>query len=164
MRSTPVRLPARLGRRASVDVSADLSLSRHPGDRAAADLTRPPHRLDGARRLLPEDGSSALDRLAELAARLLGAPQSQVSLLTDVQVVAAGGGLPPGAVGSTGPLRDSLCTVTAAGTDALVVTDARADVRVRNLPPVTSGQVGAYLGIPLAGLSGRVIGALCVFG
>jgi serine phosphatase RsbU (regulator of sigma subunit)/PAS domain-containing protein len=147
-----------------VDVSADLSLSGHPGDRATAQLTREPDRLDEARRLLPEDGSSALDRLAELAARLLGAPQSQVSLLTDVQVVAAGAGLPPGSVGSTGPLSDSLCTVTAAGTDALVITDARADVRVRDLPPVTSGQVGAYLGIPLAGISGRVIGALCVFG
>jgi GAF domain-containing protein len=131
-----------------VDASADLSLSGHPGDRAAADLTREPDRLDEARRLLPEGGSSALDRLAELAARLLRAPQSQVSLLTDVQVVAAGAGLPPGSVGSTGPLSDSLCTVTAAGTDALVITDARADERVRDLPPVTSGQVGAYLGIP----------------
>jgi serine phosphatase RsbU (regulator of sigma subunit)/PAS domain-containing protein len=147
-----------------VDVSADLSLSGHPGARAAAQLTREPDRLDEARRLLPEGGSSALDRLAELAARLLGAPQSQVSLLTDVQVVAAGAGLPPGSVGSTGPLSDSLCTATATGSDALVITDARADVRVRDLPPVTSGQVGAYLGIPLAGIGGRVIGALCVFG
>ena len=31
-------------------------------------------------------------------------------------------------------------------------------------PPVTSGQVGAYLGTPLTGTSGQVIGALCVFG
>jgi serine phosphatase RsbU (regulator of sigma subunit)/PAS domain-containing protein len=149
-----------------VDLSAHLSLPGRlrPGQRAAAALTREPDRVDEAHRLLPEGGSSPLDRLAELAARLLGAPQSQVSLLTDVQVVAAGGGLPPGAIGATGALSDSLCTVTAAGTGALVITDARADERVRDLPPVTSGQVGAYLGIPLTGMSGRVIGALCVFG
>ena len=106
----------------------------------------------------------ALDRLAELAARLLGTDHSQISLLTDVQVVAAGGGLPPGSVDATSPLEESLCTVTAAGSGVLVVTDARADARVRDLPPVTSGQVGAYLGTPLTAMSGRVIGALCVFG
>ena len=49
---------------------------------------------------------------------------------------------------ATSPLEESLCTVTAAGSGALVVRDARADARVRDLPPVTSGQVGAYLGTP----------------
>ncbi|HVD28119.1 MAG TPA: SpoIIE family protein phosphatase, partial [Mycobacteriales bacterium] len=38
------------------------------------------------------------------------------------------------------------------------------DERVRDLPPVATGQVGAYLGVPLRGGGGRVIGALCVFG
>jgi serine phosphatase RsbU (regulator of sigma subunit)/PAS domain-containing protein len=149
-----------------VDVFADLSLGRslHPGERAAAELTRDPARLDEARRLLPQDrGTHALDRLAELAARVLGAPHSQVSMLTDVQVVAAGGGLPPGTIGSEGPLSESLCTVTAAGRSALAVTDARTDERVRTLPPVVTGQVGAYLGMPLIAPSGLVVGALCVF-
>jgi PAS domain S-box-containing protein len=45
-----------------------------------------------------------------------------------------------------------------------VVRDAPADDRVRDLPPVTSGKVGAYLGTPLTAMSGRVVGALCVFG
>jgi PAS domain S-box-containing protein len=138
---------------------------RHLGERSAAEMRRDDHRLDDARRLRPrQPGTSGLSRLADLAARLLGAPASQVSLLTDVQLVAAGSGLPPGTVGSEGPLEDSLCTVTAAGAGALVVTDARSDDRVRDLPPVSSGQVGAYLGIPLTAHSGRVIGALCVFG
>jgi len=124
-----------------------------------------PARLDEARRLLPLDGGTTpLDRLAELAARLLGTPQSQVSLLTDVQTVVAGGGLPAGSIGAESPLDDSLCTVTAAGDGVLVVSDARADDRVRGLPPVTSGQVGSYLGAPLTGRAGLVIGALCVFG
>ncbi|TQN40815.1 PAS domain S-box-containing protein [Blastococcus colisei] len=109
-------------------------------------------------------GSNALDRLTELAGRLLGTPGSQISLLTDVQVVAAGAGLPPGSVGGESPLETSLCTVTATGAASLVVPDARADDRVRDLPPVASGQVGAYLGTPLTTSGGLVIGALCVFG
>jgi PAS domain S-box-containing protein len=129
------------------------------------DVSADPARLDEARRLLPLDGgTNPLDRLAELAARLLRAPQSQVSLLTDVQTVVAGGGLDPGFVGSESPLSESLCTVTAAGGDVLVIDDARTDERVRDLPPVTSGQVGSYLGAPLTGRADRVIGALCVFG
>ena len=55
---------------------------------------------------VPGDASTGLDRLAMLAARLLGAPSGQISLLTDVQLVAGGAGLPPGAVGSESPLAD----------------------------------------------------------
>ncbi|MCW2532719.1 MAG: putative sensor protein [Blastococcus sp.] len=139
--------------------------SGHLGERSAMELRRDPDRLDDARRLRPgRPGTLALDRLAELASRLLGTPAGQVSVLTDVQLVAAGTGLAPGAVGSEGPLEDSLCTVTAAGTGALVVADAWADERVRDLPPVASRQIGAYLGIPLTGHAGTAIGALCVFG
>jgi serine phosphatase RsbU (regulator of sigma subunit)/PAS domain-containing protein len=149
-----------------VDVTPDRTVDGHAlGDRSATALRGDPERLEEARRLLPPaGGSTALDRLAELAARLLGTDHSQISLLTDVQVVAAGGGLPPGSVDATSPLEESLCTVTAAGSGVLVVRDARADARVRDLPPVTSGRVGAYLGTPLTAMSGRVIGALCVFG
>ena len=139
--------------------------SPHPGERSAHQLRRDAQRVEDARRLLPPpNGTVGLDRLADLAARLLGTSASQVSLLTDVQIVAAGSGLAPGTVGSEGLLEDSLCTVTAAGTGPLVVPDAVTDERVRDLPPVSSRQVGAYLGIPLIGHSGAVVGALCVFG
>jgi serine phosphatase RsbU (regulator of sigma subunit)/PAS domain-containing protein len=150
-----------------VDETADRTVLAYQdlGTRSAAELRRDPDRLDDARRLWPRGADTAgPDRLAELAARLLGTEASQVSLLSDVQVVAAGVGLPPGVVGGESPLADSLCTVTAAGDGALVVSDARTDERVRELPPVTSGQVGSYLGVPLTGHGGRAIGALCVFG
>ncbi|SFF26259.1 SpoIIE family protein phosphatase [Blastococcus tunisiensis] len=150
-----------------MDRTADRTLAGYPesGARAAAELRRDPARSDEARRLRPATrGSNALDRLSELAGRLLGTPGTQISLLTDVQLVAAGAGLPAGVVGSEGPLEESLCTVTAAGTGPLVVADARTDDRVRELPPVTSGQVGAYLGTPLTTSGGLPIGALCVFG
>jgi PAS domain S-box-containing protein len=149
-----------------VDLSAHSSIT--PGrsqDDAADRLGSDAVRVHETRRLLSQDdGTTPLDRLSELAARLLHAPSSQVSLLTDVQVVAAGDGLAPGSVGRRGPLVDSLCTVTAAGAGVLVVPDARADERVRDLPPVTSGQVGSYLGAPLIGRDGVVVGALCVHG
>ena len=135
------------------------------GVESAAVLRLSTRRRDAARRLVTSgDGSAGLDRLAELAARLLGAPSAQVSLLTGVQVVAGGSGLPPGTVDSESPLEESLCTVTAARREPLVITDAGGEDQFRDFPPVRSGEVGAYLGVPLRGDDGEVVGALCVFG
>ncbi len=118
----------------------------------------------GGRRVASGRASTdALNRIAALAAHLMRTSASQVSLLTDVQTIAGGAGLEPSAVGSQGPLEDSLCTVTADLGGPLVVSDAAGDDRVRSLPPVTSGAVGSYLGVPLSGRDGRPFGALCVF-
>ncbi|MDQ1663752.1 MAG: hypothetical protein QOJ68_3732 [Blastococcus sp.] len=131
---------------------------------AATALRADRARVSQARRLLPRDGEgAALDRLATLASHLLGTAASQVSLLEDVQIVAGGSGLADDAVGAVSPLEESLCTVTAAGSGPLVLDDAPADPRVGDLPPVTSGAVGSYLGMPLTGNSGATIGVLCVF-
>ena len=122
-----------------------------------------PARLRSARRLrYASHDHPALNRLSALASQVLRAPHAQVSLLTEVQTVAAATGLPPGYAGSQGPLGDSLCTVTAASGGPLVLGDATADARVADLPPVRSGAVVAYLGVPLV-TRGTVVGALCVF-
>jgi PAS domain S-box-containing protein len=124
-----------------------------------------PHRVVAARRLESGlEGSAVLDRLCALAARLLSAGSAQVSLLTDVQVVAGGVGLGADAVrdGST-PRADSLCTVAAGSGLPLVVPDARQDARVRDLPPVVGGAVGTYLGVPLTDGHGYVAGVFCVY-
>jgi PAS domain S-box-containing protein len=105
----------------------------------------------------------ALDRLADLARRLLGAQSAQVSLLTDVQTVLGGAGLGPGVIGAPSDLSDSLCTVTVAGGGPLAVQDAPRDVRVAHLPPVSNGVVRSYLGVPLVTPRGEAVGALCVF-
>ncbi|MDP5181033.1 SpoIIE family protein phosphatase [Blastococcus sp. BMG 814] len=133
------------------------------GARSAAELRLDPTRVAAARRILPTGDRAGLDRLAQLAARLLGTSGSQVSLLVDVQHVAAGTGA--AAVGTTGPLEESLCTITASlpAGEALVVPDARSDERVRDLPPVRSGTVGSYLGTVLTDPTGAPVGALCVF-
>jgi PAS domain S-box-containing protein len=109
-------------------------------------------------------GNEVLDRLSGLAARLLNAGSAQVSLLTDVQVVAGGVGLGALAV-SQGPTprAESLCTVTASSARPLVVEDAPHDVRVEGLPPVLVGAVGSYLGVPLSDGNGLVVGAFCVY-
>ncbi len=121
-------------------------------------------RAAAARRLATAAaGNPELNRLADLAARLLGSASGQVSVISDVQSVVGGAGAAEPTVGSEGAAQDSLCTVTVAGGHPLVVTDAPSDVRVSSLPPVTSGTVGAYLGVPLVTGDGHTIGALCVF-
>ena len=134
-------------------------------DAAAAALRADPRRVREARRLRPPaETAAALDRLAELAVRLLGVTSAQVSLLGVDQLVAGAAGKAVGSNDSTGPLEESLCTVTAVtGDAALVVEDARTDERVRHLPPVASGDVGAYLGTPLTTDEGVVVGVLCVY-
>ena len=133
-------------------------------DPAPDQATEPQGSVTSARRLRPGvAGSPALDRVAGLAARLLTTSAAQVSLLTDVQTVAAGFGLPAGVVGSESALAQSLCTVTATSGNPLVVTDAPTDDRVSGLAPVTSGEVGSYLGVPLVADDGHTVGALCVF-
>ncbi|MCW2621316.1 MAG: putative sensor protein [Frankiales bacterium] len=127
--------------------------------------SRPGGAEQAALRLLAAGTANpGLDRLVGLAARLLAATSAQVSLLTSVQTVAAAHGLPTGTVGSTGPLDQSLCTVTASLGAPLVVSDSLADTRVNHLPPVTSGALGSYLGVPLRTASADTVGALCVFG
>ncbi len=120
---------------------------------------------DAVVRLLRTAGQSPeLDRLTDLAARLVGAPSAQVSLLTDVQTIAAGSGLAESVNGSRAPLGDSLCTVASGLGGPLVIGDAANDDRVAHLPPVRSGAVGAYLGVPLTNSSDQMLGVLCVFG
>ncbi|RFU19159.1 SpoIIE family protein phosphatase [Geodermatophilus marinus] len=132
--------------------------------RAAETLRDDIARTRAARRLrLPEGGDGGLDRLVELATRLLAAEAGQISLLDDVQTVAGAAGLPVEDASEGSPLEDSLCTVTAAHGRPLAVPDARADDRVAGLPPVASGAIRAYLGVPLENGDGHTVGVLCVF-
>ena len=93
-------------------------------------------RASTARRLVPDYGTStSLNRLAELAANLLGAPAAQISLLSDVQYVAGGYGLADGAVGAESPLEQSLCMVT--GGSELTRSSAAASLTLSGARPAT---------------------------
>jgi PAS domain S-box-containing protein len=87
---------------------------------------------------------TALDRLADLAARLLGTRSARLYLPGD------------------DAWAESLAAVAAAGSGPLVAGDARTDARVAHLPAVTSGAVGAYLAVPLTAADGRLRGVLAV--
>ncbi|WP_222928345.1 SpoIIE family protein phosphatase [Cellulomonas telluris] len=95
----------------------------------------------------------ALTRLTQLAARLLGAPAAHLALLDAADHVA-------GVESLAGP--DDLCAATAEAGAAVVAPDATLDPRLASSASVLDGTVGAYLGVPLLGRGGRVLGALCV--
>ena len=101
----------------------------------------------------------ALDRLADLARRLLGTAAAQVRLVPD-----AGARLAPGA--RTGTLGDGgcdgLCALTASTGSVLALPDASLDPRSAGLPAVRAGAVRSYLGVPLVPEGGTPVGALCV--
>ena len=116
-----------------------------------------PSGLDGRGGTAP-----GLERLAALAARLLGAGSARVVLLGDVQTLVGAAGPQPGEEGEE-PLVQRLCTRTAASGAPLAVADLAADERVPGPAPVAARTVASYLGVPLSGRDGHVVGALCVF-
>ena len=121
-----------------------------------------PERLRAVRRLLRTRAPEGLDRLTGLAAMLLRAPRSQVSLIADTQYIASAVGLADEELAPS-PAAESLCTVTVELGGPLAVADAALDDRVSSLPPVSAGGVRAYLGVPLVDRAGLVLGALCVY-
>jgi serine phosphatase RsbU (regulator of sigma subunit)/PAS domain-containing protein len=131
-------------------------------DAAAQELQADRPRVRAARRLRLKDVSASLDRLTELAARLVGAPVAQLSLIDDVHVVVAAVGMPAEVIGAEMPLQSTACAVAAADRAPFAVPDARSDHRLADLPPVAAGVVGSYLGVPLLDSEGRVVGVLCV--
>ncbi len=141
--------PSRTGPVASTRAAAEVLQADVPRTRAA-------------RRLRLRDANVVLDRLGELAARLLGAPLAQISLLDDVEVVVAGTGLPPGTVGRESPLEATACAVPAAEGAPVVVPDVRDEPRAADLPQVRAGIVAAYLGVPMVDSEGFTVGVLCV--
>jgi PAS domain S-box-containing protein len=123
-----------------------------------------PHRIASARRLLLEvRGHAAFDRLSGLAARLVGAGHAKVTLFAEEDQVVGGFGLPDGVVGGPALLTGALSAIVVREQAPLAITEAQADVRVADLPAVTSGQVSSYLGVPLVSASGHAVGALAVY-
>jgi PAS domain S-box-containing protein len=128
-------------------------------------LLADPGRLAALRRanLLDTAAEEAFDRLARLAARLLGAPIALVTLVDrDRQFLKACLGLPePWASARQLPLSHSLCQRLLVTGQPLVIGDAHQDPLAHGNKAVSEFGVAAYLGIPLR-LAGQVLGSLCV--
>jgi two-component system cell cycle sensor histidine kinase/response regulator CckA len=92
----------------------------------------------------------ALDRVARLACRSMGAWQGLVTLVdADALVVVAAHGEGPFEVGERCPLPVTLCQHVVEHGEAMLVRDARADARFSRFPEVVEQGVVGYAGVPL---------------
>lgn len=111
---------------------------------------------------LPDPWEEPLDRVARLAAMVLGTPTAFV-ILDDGRVF-CGQSLPRAR--TTGdrqrPAGHSLGRRVIDSGDKLIICDARLDPRTAATGPVGRARVAAWAGLPVRGPDGLVLGALCV--
>jgi len=108
-------------------------------------------------------GPQAFDRLARLTCRLLESSTALISLVTeDRQILMGAHGLSePWANSRQSPVSRSICKHVVTGNVPLVIADARSHPLVRDNPAVHDLQAVAYLGVPLLGPDGEMLGAVC---
>jgi len=109
------------------------------------------------------DDPQTFDPLARLTCRLLKAPTALISLVTeDRQIFIGAHGLPEAwASLRHSPLSHSICKHVVAGNASLVINDVRSHPLVRDHPASHDLSALAYLGVPLLGPDGELIGAVC---
>ncbi len=112
----------------------------------------------GARREAPSEPDAPLARLEQLAARLLGLPL--------VQVMRAGTGrarsqLDPTTLADAPAFAAALAELPLDGGQPQVVDNARCHPLWRDSPAVRTGQVLAYVALPLFDADGTILGTLC---
>lgn len=131
-------------------------------ERAVSD----PRRVAAVRRMVPlyRPPSDRFDRLTRLAAHLLVAPISLLTLVdSDREFFISSYGLDD-AAGSTreAPLDFSLCPVAVATGRPLIIRDFAADPELANHPAATSAGIRAYAAIPLVTPENWGVGTLSV--
>ena len=114
--------------------------------------------------LMDSPAEPEFDRLTMLASELLGAPVALVSLVDDRrQFFKSCIGLPePWSTDRETPLSHSFCQLAVISEEPLIIDDARNDDRVRHNLAVRDLGVVAYLGAPIHGDDGAVLGSFCV--
>jgi GAF domain-containing protein len=113
--------------------------------------------------LLDPETDEAFDRLVGLAARTVRAPVAFLSVVTsDALFYKAAAGLPESVESRFYPADESVCRLVVERRTWLLVQDAFSSPLIGDLPLVRGGQVGAYLGVPVASSDAQILGALCV--
>jgi GAF domain-containing protein len=114
--------------------------------------------------LLDTPAEESFDRLARIAARIVGAPVALVTAVDrDRQYFKSCLGLPePWATQRETPLSHSFCQHVVAAREPVIVTDARQDSRFIDHLAIRDLGVIAYLGVPLITPEGQALGSLCV--
>ncbi|MGZ3425451.1 MAG: PAS domain-containing protein [Polyangia bacterium] len=121
-------------------------------------------RLDELRRyeLFEGERDTALDRLAELAARVCGAPIAAISLIDEThQRFVARWGLPP-SVPDLIPRDEWLCARLLTGSASILIIGDTHEPRLRGLPLIDELRIGFYAGVPLVTPGGQVLGTVCI--
>lgn len=112
--------------------------------------------------LLGTPATAPLDRLTRLAAILIEAPATFISLVDadhDFYVSHSGFGEP---LATTRELRGTtFCQYALVNGGTLAISDTRADPVYREVPTVESLGVAAYIGVPMKTAGGEVIGSFC---
>ena len=130
------------------------------------DLLRDSARLAAVRStaLAGTPPEEAFDRLTRLAAHLLGAPISLLSLIDgERQWVKSVAGVPEaGAAQHYIPVERSICRQVAGRGGPLCIGDITDDARIPADAAMRAWGVRAYAGVPLLTPSGHAVGALCV--
>ena len=124
-----------------------------------------PRRLAALRAtdLLHADAEEAFDRLTRLAATILDAPVSLVSLVEPERqfFLSAVGLRDPWASKRETPISHSFCQHAVVSGEPLVIEDARQHPLVRKNPAISDIGVIAYAGVPLVNSDGYAIGSFC---
>jgi GAF domain-containing protein len=138
---------------------------RGDGDGAVVTSLREPARLAAVKGLATGPHRPALDRLADVASRVLNAPVGLVTLVdADRQMFAGCIGVDkePWASDRGTPISHSFCQHAIAAREPLIVPDAREHPVLKTNPAIRDLDVIAYLGVPLITADGHALGTLCV--
>jgi GAF domain-containing protein/ribosomal protein L37E len=110
----------------------------------------------------------AVERVLAVARRELRMDAALLSEVRDGREVilwaVANGRMPAVVPGAGAPLRETICQRLLDGTVDSIVHDAATDPRVRDLPVVRAGGLGAYIGVPLTGAAARRYVLCCLAG
>ncbi|MGH3010170.1 MAG: GAF domain-containing protein, partial [Gaiellaceae bacterium] len=157
----------------------DLELARHLGDATRGALERSElfeaersaralaQQLTRTGRLLTSelDPAAVLDEVVQQAPALVNAEAAAFRLLEgeELVVTAAEGTGIESALGSRSPAGGWLSGDVVQSGAPLALTDAGADERLRALDPMLAAGLTAFLGIPVGGPEGDVVGVLAVY-
>lgn len=124
-----------------------------------------PVRRAAAERVRAQDAADkrVFDRLTRLVSALLGAPVSLLMIQDDDRLLFASVVGPDDSWSAMTdfPVEDAYCQFALGSRAPFVVEDAREHPLVCHLPPTTTLDVVAYLGVPLLTSAGDPIGILC---
>jgi serine phosphatase RsbU (regulator of sigma subunit) len=145
---------------------------RADGDGLGRDGGHVPAEVLAARRLaavlatglLDSDPEEGFDDLARLAAAVAGGQRAFITVVDERRSFwksAVGPGL-GGPGPRENPVTDSPCQILIATNRPLIVDDAAADPRIRDLAAVGRLSIGAWAGFPIHSPDGDVLGGLCV--